>query len=221
MILLVEDDVVERQRVAVYLRNAGLDVLEAGTAAEMREMLQASPVRLVLLDIGLPDGDGFLLARELRAASRVGLIFLTGRTDPVDAVVGLELGADDYLTKPVNLRILQARIRSLSWRMGTEPGSGGSMRVGELSIDRSRNEVRGRDGVRVPVTRAEFALLQHLAAAAGQVVARHELLGIVGSDTAGSRSIDTLISRLRVKLAAHGLTTPAIQTIRGTGYRLS
>jgi DNA-binding response OmpR family regulator len=171
--------------------------------------------RFVVLDLGLPDVDGFELCRRLREGGNIPILILTARDDEVDRIVGLELGADDYLTKPFSPRELVARTRAVLRR--TEPGAGGIVEVGELRID-----LRGRTvalaGSSVALRTLEFELLAELARSAGHVVKRDRLLERVWglSFAGGTRTVDVHVAQLRKKLGRPDL----IQTVRGVGYRL-
>ncbi|GAL11494.1 TorCAD operon transcriptional regulatory protein TorR [Vibrio astriarenae] len=116
-VLVVEDDLVTRRKLVGYFQNEGYTVSEASSGSEMRECLQSNDVDLVMLDINLPGEDGLMLTRELRGQSNIGIILVTGRTDSIDKIVGLEMGADDYVTKPFELRELLVRVKNLLWRI--------------------------------------------------------------------------------------------------------
>ncbi len=225
-VVVIEDDPHIADLVALYLRRDGFRVLlcdrgEAGIAAARNER-----ARLVIVDIGLPgDVDGFEVCRTLRAEGDVGLIVLTARDDEVDRILGLELGADDYVTKPFSPRELVARTHAILRRSGAgraeaASGSRGCEKVavlGPLSVDLNRHEVR-RDGSLVELTTREFELLAYLLANQGLVMSRRQLLdGAWGEDWYGDeRTVDVHVAQLRKKL---GSDLP-LATVRGVGYRL-
>ena len=225
-VVVIEDDPHIADLVALYLRRDGFRVLlfdrgEAGIAAARRE-----GARLVVVDIGLPgDVDGFEVCRTLRAEGDVGLIVLTARDDEVDRILGLELGADDYVTKPFSPRELVARThailrRSAAGRPEAAPGGRGCEKaatLGPLSVDLNRHEVR-RNGALVELTTREFELLGYLLANQGLVMSRRQLLdGAWGEDWYGDeRTVDVHVAQLRKKL---GSDLP-LATVRGVGYRL-
>jgi two-component system OmpR family response regulator len=217
-ILLVEDDTELRELLARRLRTEGYEVAECGDGLAAVEQVRDAPPELVLLDVGLPGQNGFDACRAMRSFWQGPIVFVTARDEELDEVLGLELGGDDYLVKPVSARVLVARVRAALRRR--EPARGDVLRTGKLDVDPARREVRvGRDVV--PLTTAEFDLVAFLAARAGQVVDRdtiyRELLGIEydGLD----RTVDVQVSRVRQKLgrAAPG-GDETIRTVRGTGY---
>ncbi|MFY7959308.1 MAG: winged helix-turn-helix domain-containing protein, partial [Elsteraceae bacterium] len=182
------------------------------------------PIALVLMDLRLPDASGMDLAKELRQTSHAGLIFVTSVNDEIDRVLGLELGADDYVTKPIALRELLARIRSTLRRVAPagEASRSATMRfLGPWEIDLFRREARDAAGAVAQLTRAEFDLLAALVEADGRSVARDLLLDVVSnrSEEVSDRTVDTLISRLRAKLEADPKQPGLVLTDRGVGYR--
>ncbi len=224
-ILLVEDELATRTLISRYISDAGFVVLEAANAADFRRILRSrKPIDLVLLDLRLPDADGMDLARELRQTSQAGLIFVTSVNDEIDRVLGLELGADDYVTKPIAMRELLARIRSTLRRVapaGEAPRSPTMRMLGPWEIDLFRREARDNGGGVVQLTRAEFDLLAVLVEADGRSVARDLLLDVVSnrSEEVSDRTVDTLISRLRSKLESDPKQPTLLLTDRGVGYR--
>lgn len=213
--VVIEDDEAIGGIVGTYLEQAGFDVVHECTGAEGIEAVARHEPRFVVLDLGLPDVDGFELCRRLRDGGNVPILILTARDDEVDRIIGLELGADDYLTKPFSPRELVARARAVLRR--TEPGSGGIVQLGDLRID-----LRGRTvavaGATVELRTLEFELLAELARNAGHVVRRDRLLERVWglSFAGGTRTVDVHVAQLRKKLGRPDL----IQTVRGVGYRL-
>jgi two-component system response regulator RegX3 len=218
-LLVVEDDDGIAVPLVAGLRREGFEVERVATGGEA---LAASEPDLVLLDLRLPDIDGFAVARELRSRSRVPIIMVTARGEEVDRVVGLELGADDYMVKPFGLRELIARIHAVMRRV-SEPAPGAApepdpvVAVGQLTIDRRRHEV-ALAGEPVALTPKEFALLDLLASDPGAALDRRRILEEVwGSRWYGpSKTIDVHVSSLRRKLGDPGW----IETVRGVGFRL-
>ncbi len=224
-LVVVEDDAVTRSMIARYFQGEGFDVAEAATGAECRRALKQRPADLVFVDIQLPDGDGFDLAREIRAGSAVGIIFVTQKDSEVDRILGLELAADDYVTKPVNLRELLARARSLLRRRELERGAARERSVITFEswlLDQTRRELATRDGVPVRVTRGEFDLLAALVLANGRPLSRDYLIEVISNrDTeVGDRTVDALVARLRRKLRTPEGSVPVIVTVTGIGYKL-
>ena len=217
-LLVVEDDDGIAAPLVTGLRREGFEVQRAATGAEA---LAAPEPDLVLLDLRLPDMDGYDVARGMRARSRVPIIMVTARGEEVDRVVGLELGADDYVVKPFGLRELIARINAVMRRVTEPPVSAAEpeplVEVGGLAIDRRRHEVT-LDGAPVPLTPKEFALLALLAGDPGAALDRRRILEEVwGTRWYGpSKTIDVHISSLRRKLGDPGW----IETVRGVGFRL-
>jgi DNA-binding response OmpR family regulator len=213
--VVIEDDEAIGGIVGTYLERAGFDVVRKCTGEEGIEAVTRHDPRFVVLDLGLPDVDGFELCRRLRDGGNVPILILTARDDEVDRIVGLELGADDYLTKPFSPRELVARARAVLRR--AEPGSGGIVELGDLWID-----LRGRTvaiaGAPIELRTLEFELLAELARNAGHVVKRDRLLERVWglSFAGGTRTVDVHVAQLRKKLGRPDL----IQTVRGVGYRL-
>lgn len=224
-ILVVEDEAATRSLISRYLLDAGFQVSEAANAADFRRILRSrKPIDLVLMDLRLPDASGMDLAKELRQTSQAGLIFVTSVNDEIDRVLGLELGADDYVTKPIALRELLARIRSTLRRVAPagEASRSATMRfLGPWEIDLFRREARDAAGAVAQLTRAEFDLLAALVEADGRSVARDLLLDVVSnrSEEVSDRTVDTLISRLRAKLEADPKQPGLVLTDRGVGYR--
>ncbi len=213
-VLLVEDDDSIAVPLAEGLRREGFEVVRAATG---EEALAADVGDIVLLDLRLPDVDGFSVCRELRARSDVPIIVVSARGEEVDRVVGLELGADDYLVKPFGLRELVARIRAVSRRTGPRRGDADELVAGPLRIDlrQHRVTVDGRD---VQLTAKEFDLLTLLARDPGAVVDRERILREVWHTTwyGSSKTVDVHVAALRRKLGDPSL----IETVRGIGLRL-
>lgn len=226
-ILLVEDDVSLRMLTARALRENGYGVRTAATGAEMWVMLESEPAGLVVLDIMLPGTSGIELFRKLRRQSDVPIIFASARGSEEDRVLGLELGADDYIAKPYSTRELIARIGAVLRRGGGDSyGSGGKgeERTSEVEFDGwrlslSRRELRSPSGAMVDLTGAEFDLLATFVSQRQRVLGRERLIELSRTRLGDSsdRSIDVLVSRLRRKLTAGG-GEPPIVTVRGVGY---
>ena len=223
-VLIVEDDDVARTKLAGYLETAGHRVTEAADGRGLRRVLADDPVDLVLLDVNLPGEDGLDLTRFIRASHDVGIILVTGRTDDVDRIVGLEIGADDYVTKPFNPRELLARVKALLRRMSarTRPGSGTrTLRTfSGWRFDTRSRRLASPDGAKVPLTRAEFELLDALTGSPGAVLTRERLLGCITHRSwgPGDRTVDVLVRRLRRKLEAAPKSPELIVTVHGEGY---
>jgi len=225
-ILVVDDDADLRQMVADYLSDYDLRVTGAADGASMREAIARDVVDLVLLDLKLSSEDGMTLARELRESSNVPIIILTGRKDDVDRIMGLELGADDYLTKPFNLRELLARIRAILRRTQAHPVAVAesrepqAFRFGVWELDLRSRRLTSNGGERVELTHAEFALLAAFLGAPERILSREQLLELSrGNDEhVFDRSIDVQILRLRRKIEADPSRPKLIRTERGVGY---
>lgn len=213
-VLLVEDDSSVAAAMESALRRRGYEVVRAATAAEA---LAAPRVDLVLLDFGLPDGDGIDVCRELRRRDdHVAIIAVTARGEERDRVVGLRTGADDYVVKPFSMAELQARIDAVLRRVVRAAPPPTARHIGPLRLDPASREVTV-DGEPVNLTRKEFELLAVLAQEAGSVVSRDRLLMEVWRTTfAGGHTLEVHIGSLRSKLGCPGL----VQTVRGVGYRL-
>ncbi len=213
-VLLVEDQEEIAEPLATGLRREGFEVTWVATAAAA---LAAAEHELVLLDLRLPDRDGYEVCRELRARSGVPIIVISARGEEVDRIVGLELGADDYLVKPFGFRELVARINAVTRRTGARPPAARTLRVGELTVDTEGRRVILR-GEEIALTAKEFDLLATLAARPGVVVSRRRLLDDVWDSRhhLATKTIDVHVAALRRKLGDPGW----IQTVRGVGFRL-
>jgi DNA-binding response OmpR family regulator len=217
-ILLVEDDERLASLVAEYLAPHGFDVKVAPTAARGLAEAGRGGFAAVLLDVMLPDLDGFEVCRRLRAGSDLPILMLTARGDDTDRIVGLELGADDYLPKPFNPRELLARLRAVL-RRRLDPPAREVLRFGRLEIDRGQRVVRVQGQDR-PLTSYQFDLLVALAESAGRVLSREALMQRVrgGPADAFDRSIDVHVSRIRAAVEDDPRHPRRILTVRGVGY---
>jgi len=221
-ILLVEDEISITEPLAEALRSEGFETQVAGTVAEALELARGAP-DLVLLDVMLPDGSGFDVCRELRQSSRVPIIMLTARGEEADRVVGLELGADDYVVKPFSAREVVARIRAVLRRVGeTAPADDGPIEIGELRIDSSRREVMHRGEV-LELSRKEFDLLELLMRSAGSVVSRERLIEEVWDTNwfGSTKTLDVHVSGIRRKLGDDPSQPRYLHTVRGVGFRFA
>ncbi len=221
--MLVEDDRTVRSLVRLLLEDEGLTVLEAATGTEAVQVFDPMVVDLVLLDVRLPGLNGFDVCRQLRRSSDVPIIMVTAQNDSHDVVAGLELGADDYVTKPFNDRELLARVRAqLRRRAATAAPTAEVIRVRGLDIRVAEGRVV-RDDEEIALTKTEFQLLVHFAQHPNRVWSRDNLLQIVWGYAydGDSRLVDTHIARLRAKVEPDPTNPTVIQTVRGLGYRLS
>lgn len=224
-ILVVEDDRETRALIAKYLRSNACNVATAGDGREMARAMTDRRVDLLILDIMLPGEDGLSLCRKVRAETHTPIIMLTARAEDVDRILGLEMGADDYLAKPFNPRELLARInavlrRQAMARLASESGAASTLGFAAWKIDFRLRELRNPDGARVAMTSAEFDLLQTFCERPGRVLSREGLLDLTQGRNAGSfeRSIDVLISRIRRKIEPDPREPTLIKTVRSGGY---
>lgn len=230
-IIVCDDERDLREAVAEYLARRGYHVRQAADTAALRRLLMEQSADLVVLDIAMPGEDGLSLARALRAESDIGIVMLTAAGDVVDRVVGLEVGADDYIAKPVDLRELLARLRAvLRRREATSPviatptnpvpRPDHRIRMGQAWLDLEARRLTGADGQEIPLGPTEFALLRAFAERPGRVLTRDMLLGLAHSrgDEHFDRSIDVRIARIRRKLEAVPERPAVIRTVRGAGY---
>lgn len=228
-VVAVDDDASVRALISEYLTENGMRVSAAANGAELQAAMLAGPVDLVLLDVKLPGEDGFTLARNLRQTSRVPIIMLTGQGHEVDRVLGLELGADDYLVKPFSPRELLARIKAVLRRYGGTDAESASRRESEIRSYRfagwelatGTRRLTSPDGTRVELTNGEFALLVTFLKSPRRVLSRDQLLeGSRLHDDIYDRSIDVQILRLRRKIETDPNEPRLIRTERGAGYFL-
>jgi two-component system, OmpR family, response regulator len=225
-ILVVDDQKEICEVVQQYLSSEGYRVSVANDGGGMRRVMGQADVDLVILDLMLPGEDGLTLARQLREESTVGIIILTGRGETVDRIIGLEMGADDYLPKPFHLRELLARVKSVLRRASSraeKEKSGGARaraRFAGWHLDLSTRELVSPDGGEVRLTTGEFDLLAAFVNNANQVLSRDRLLDLARNREAGpfDRTIDVQVGRLRRKLEPDPQKPTMIKTVRGTGY---
>ena len=218
-ILVVDDEhnIIELAR--LYLEQEGYEVEEASTGQEALEKRSTSKPDMIILDLMLPDIDGFEVCREIRAKSDVPILMLTARKEDVDKIVGLELGADDYFTKPFNPRELVARVKAILRRYQSGQKVSDTIEIGDLRLDLARHEVT-ISGKPVKLRTKEFALLCTFAQNLGVVFSRDKLLDLVwGYDYYGeTRTVDVHINHLREKMAGSSV---GIETLRGAGYKMA
>jgi DNA-binding response OmpR family regulator len=222
-ILLVEDELSISEPLARALEREGFDVAIADTAAAAVEGFRARRPDLVLLDVMLPDGDGRDVLRQLRQVSRVPVVMLTARGEEMDRVLGLELGADDYVTKPFSAAELVARIRAVLRRAADEPERGDSvLEVGDVVLDLDKRLVT-RGSEQVDLTVKEFDLLRLLLESAGKVVRREQLIADVWDTNwfGSTKTLDVHVSSLRRKLGDDPSDPCYIHTVRGIGFRFA
>ncbi len=219
-VLLVEDDPSIREIASLGLRDAGFRVTAAVDGREGLTRALHDPFDAIILDVMLPSLDGFEVCREIRKQSRVPIVMLTARTDTLDVVVGLESGADDYVTKPFEMPELVARVRAVLRRAQAAPEET-TLSVGPLEVDPAGFTAR-KDGKDLSLTATEFRLLLEMARRPGQVFTRELLLQRVWNyDYLGdSRLVDVAVQRLRAKLEDDPAHPTVIKTVRGVGYRL-
>jgi DNA-binding response OmpR family regulator len=218
-LLLIEDDSRLAEMVGEYLGKAGFQVIHAENGTRGLALHGREAVDAVILDLMLPDSDGLEICRQIRARSDSPILMLTARGDPMDRIVGLEMGADDYLPKPFEPRELLARLRAILRRRRAGPAPADVLRYGRLEIDRGSREVR-LDGAPRPLTGYQFALLLALAERAGRVMSREALMDLVKGEQieAFDRSIDVHVSRIRAAIEDDPKKPRRVITVRGTGY---
>jgi two-component system OmpR family response regulator len=236
---VLDDELDITQLLAAYLATQGYRVTQVHSGRELLATMQADPPALVLLDLGLPGEDGFAIARQLREHFRCGLVIVTGRGDAVDKVVGLEVGADDYVTKPFDLRELAARIKAVLRRLSPAPAIDAApsaavavaeaspaprerFRFAGWSFDLAARTLRDPEGTEVALTTGEFDLLGVLVRHPGRVLSRDFLLEQTRGRDAGpfDRTIDVQVGRLRKKMEADSERPELIKSVRGAGYVL-
>jgi DNA-binding response OmpR family regulator len=226
-IVIVDDEAELRAMVAEYLSRHGFVVRAAGGGGELDALLAARPADLLILDVNMPGEDGFSIARRIRAAGQTPILMLTAASEVVDRVVGLELGADDYLTKPFDLRELRARIGAILRRRPQAPPpsppqleQGRFIRFGRARLDMATSQLLQDDNSQQPLTAMEFDLLRAFAQNPNRVLSRDRLLDLAHNRSwdAFDRSIDIRIARIRRKIERDPAKPEVIKTVHGIGY---
>jgi DNA-binding response OmpR family regulator len=219
-VLIVDDEPIVRDVVVRYLRRDGFETVEAGDGETARALIEGAHLDLVVLDVMLPGADGLSLCRWIRARGDLPVIMLTARGDEADRIVGLELGADDYVTKPFSPRELAARVRTVLRRSAQSPPPVRRLVLDGLELDASTREVH-RDGVLLRLTAKEFDLLFFLASNPRQVFSRDQLMSSVwGYESAlDTGTVTVHVRRLREKIEVDPATPRRLETIWGVGYR--
>ena len=228
-IAVLDDEVDITLLLANYLQGHGYRVTQIHDGAALRSLMAADPADLVLLDLGLPCEDGFSIARHMRENWRCGLVIVTGRGDPVDKVVGLEVGADDYVTKPFDLRELAARVKAVLRRLTPDASAAAAaptpperLRFAGWRLDTAARSLSNAQGEAVALTTGEFDLLCAFARHPGRVLSRDFLLEQTRGREAApfDRTIDVQVGRLRKKIEANADDPQLIKSVRGAGYIL-
>jgi two-component system OmpR family response regulator len=229
-IAVLDDEVDITLLLANYLQGHGFRVTQVHNGRSLMTLMDTDPADLVLLDLGLPGEDGFSIARRVRESWRCGLVIVTGRGDAVDKVVGLEVGADDYVTKPFDLRELVARVKAVLRRLTPETpapaapiaASPDKLRFAGWQLDTAARSLWNPQGEQVPLTGGEFDLLQAFARHPGRVLSRDFLLEQTRGREAApfDRTIDVQVGRLRKKIEADADDPQLIKSVRGAGYIL-
>jgi DNA-binding response OmpR family regulator len=226
-IIVVDDEPEICEMLADYLGHAGFKVTTAENGAVLRRILEDQAADLVILDINMPGEDGLSIARFLRANTKIGIVMLTAAGEVVDRIVGLEMGADDYLPKPVDMRELLARVRAVLRRMETAAPDGGkadaagaTVHFGECRLDLAAHKLYDPAGEEIAITSMEFDLLKAFAEHPNRVLSRDQLLDLAHNRDwePFDRSIDIRIARLRRKVEADPAKPQVIKTVRGAGY---
>lgn len=225
-ILIVDDEAEIRQLLRIYLTAQGFRTLDADSAAAARQALERQTPDLALVDLGLPDEDGLTLIRQIRDRYRLPIIILTGRGDTIDKIVGLEIGADDYVTKPFDLRELLARIKSVlrrSEELPREVPTAALLCFDKFELHLKEHRLANSAGEQIALTHGEFKLLAALAQRPQQPLTRDEILDLTHGREAGAydRTVDMQITRLRRKLGDDPKLPILIRSVRGVGYMLA
>jgi two-component system, OmpR family, phosphate regulon response regulator OmpR len=230
-ILVVDDDKDVRDTIRDYFEFCGFDVFVAGDGDGMRNILARRPIEIVLMDLNLPGEDGLALTRELRASRPVGVIMLTAAGQTIDRIIGLEMGADDYVPKPFDPRELLARVKSVLRRLRERPKevptSGEEkpevVRMGSCTLDLAAHRLYDASGGEIPLTSMEFDLLQAFARHPDRVLSRERLLELAHNRDGDvfDRSIDLRIARIRKKIEQDATKPQVLKTVRGAGYMFS
>ena len=225
-ILVVEDEAITRAKLVGYFQHEGYRVSQAQNKAELDSVMAQHAIDLVMLDINLPDEDGLSITRNLRAQSNIGIILVTGRTDTIDKIIGLEMGADDYVTKPFELRELLVRVKNLLWRVSLTPAVDEPSKIdddafyfSDYRFDIPRRKLTKGDE-QIKLTKAEYEILVAFIAHSGQVLSRDRLLNLIDHrvEDPNDRTIDVLIRRLRNKIEVNPKNPQLFITVHGEGY---
>jgi DNA-binding response OmpR family regulator len=227
-ILVVDDEPEVRDTLREYLEDSGFEVHVAGDGEGVRKVVNNRRIDIVLMDLNLPGEDGLVLTRQLRAAHSLGIIMITAAGQTIDRIVGLEMGADDYIAKPFELREVLARIRSLLRRMRDQPrvapdassDKPGMVKMGTCLLDLAAHRLYDAGGNETPLTNTEFDLLRAFAEHPDRVLSRQQLLDLAHNRSNGvfDRSIDLRIMRLRRKIESNPDQPQVLKTVRGAGY---
>jgi two-component system OmpR family response regulator len=219
-ILVVDDEPHIREVITFALERVGMATATARNGAEALQMFRRGGVDLIVLDVGMPEMDGLEVCRQVRKSSDVPILFLSARDEEIDRVLGLEIGGDDYVTKPFSPRELVARVNVILKRSNGAGPKRTTLSHGRISLDAARHEVRF-SGTRVGLTAVEFAMLEALMARPEFVFTREQLMSAAyrGNIHVADRTVDSHIRNIRAKLAAAGCTD-AIETVHGVGFRL-
>lgn len=225
-LLIIDDDTRICRLVKRYVERYNYDLMCASNGEDARELLHDDTISLILLDIMLPEVDGFTLAKEIRQTSTIPIIFLTGKTDIDDKVCGLEIGADDYITKPFEEKELLARIQCVLRRsqMGTESDINSNLaRFADWSLDMIKQTLFSPEGIEVEITSTEYTLLVRLLSQPNHLIKREEILNILSGRewSPMDRSADMAISKLRKKIEKDPRKPRIIKTVRNKGYQLT
>lgn len=228
-ILVVEDEAITRAKLVGYFQHAGYRVSEAENKSQMMVVLENHHIDLVMLDINLPDEDGLMITRNLRSHSNIGIVLVTGRTDSIDKIIGLEMGADDYVTKPFELRELLVRVKNILWRISlteqksviaTEDEEDDDLfHFGQCSFDIPKRKLL-KNNMPIKLTKAEYDILVAFVANPSRVLSRDRLLNLIEHrvDAPNDRTIDVLVRRLRHKIEDNPKDPQIFTTIHGEGY---
>ena len=224
-LLICDDELEVREMVHEYLCKRGFNVSKASSSDELRAVMAGNRIDLIILDINMPREDGLTTLRSLRIEDQTPVVMLTAAGEVVDRIIGLEMGADDYLGKPVDLRELEARVKAVLRRKSTDDASvkqekPGTARFGDYELDIEAAKMRDADGGEVPLTAMEFNLLKAFAENKGRVLNRDQILEKAHDRSWDpfDRSIDIRISRLRRKIERNPEKPSVIKTVRGIGY---
>lgn len=223
ILLVIEDEPITRTQLAAHFQREGYTVLARENASDVEETIKNENVDICLIDINLPGKDGLTLTRELRSRSDVGIILVTGKDEQIDRIVGLESGADDYVTKPFDPRELLSRVKNLLWRLRAQQqqkAQGTQRHFADWTLNLNKRELTTPAGLAQPLSAGEFHLLLALMDSAGEALNRDQLMNKIRNREwyPDDRYIDVLVGQVRRKFRAHDPSTTFISTIHGTGY---